>query len=115
MSQLTNAIALLTEEVSVQGTPQQPKDGTTEWYLLRARAIGLSWLKQQAQLDLGEDFVAADQHFQRVTRNLKGLDHGQIISDQAIGAVPNGKGPGGSSPQPSPGQASEDSNPSPRA
>lgn len=47
-SQLENAIAQLQDEVDLfqQGTKVQPKDDTSEWYLLRAKSLGLTYLKQ---------------------------------------------------------------------
>lgn len=43
---LKAAIEQLEKQVALQGTKQQPKEGETDWYLYRAAAIGLAWLRQ---------------------------------------------------------------------
>lgn len=45
---IDDAIALLEAEVAAfgQGTKDQPQEGTPEFFILRAKSIGLSMLKQ---------------------------------------------------------------------
>lgn len=51
---LASAIAQLSAEVAEfkQGTVTQPKEGAADWFLLRAKSLGLSYLKKAQQLAL---------------------------------------------------------------
>ena len=55
-TQLENAIQQLQDDVNSyqQGTKLQPKDDTCEWYLLRAKVLGLQYLKRLQTLGLGD-------------------------------------------------------------
>ncbi len=43
-----------------QGTNLQPKDGTVEWFKLRALNIGMTYLKRTQQLGAHSDLAAAE-------------------------------------------------------
>lgn len=49
---LERAIATLEAEVAgfKQGTPDQPREGTEGWYVLRAKSLGLSLLKRMRKI-----------------------------------------------------------------
>jgi hypothetical protein len=59
---LQRAIEQLQAEVDAfnQGTPSQPKDGTTEFFLLRAKALGLASLKQMEKGGVEGNIAAAE-------------------------------------------------------
>lgn len=59
---LDAAIAVLEEEIASfqQGTKDQPKEKTTDWFLLRAKSLGLSSLKTMAARQLADDPVGAE-------------------------------------------------------
>ncbi len=54
MSPLQSALASLQLEVDsfAQGTPRQPGEGTADWFTLRAKSLGLSYLKAIAAQNL---------------------------------------------------------------
>jgi len=56
------AIEQLQAEVNAfnQGTPSQPKDGTVEFFLLRAKALGLASLKQMEAAGVEGNTAAAE-------------------------------------------------------
>ncbi len=68
-----NAIAILEEEVAAfkQGTLDQPKEGTTDWFLLRAKALGLSHLRRMAQLSLHDNPAAAERFYRDCSKGMK--------------------------------------------
>ncbi len=70
---LQSAIEMLQAEVDDfgQGTSRQPKEGSADWFLLRAKSLGLSSLKRAAQLKVDKSPVAANRHFLAVSRVLK--------------------------------------------
>jgi hypothetical protein len=67
---LDTAISQLEAEIREygQGTLQQPKEHTKEWFLLRAAALGFSALRRMKQIGLGKD-PAADEIFYRSCAN----------------------------------------------
>lgn len=73
---LDAAIKVLEAEVSAfqQGTKHQPKEGSADWYLLRARALSLSHLKRMQQLNLQGDIAAAERHYRKCSNLVKGAD-----------------------------------------
>lgn len=75
MSNLDVAISQLQEESDAytQGSKVQPRDGTTEWYVLRAITIGLGFLKRAKQLELDNDVPAADRLYRAAAKASKGV------------------------------------------
>lgn len=73
---LDAAIKVLEEEVAAfqQGTKDQPKEGSVDWFLLRARALSLSHLKRMQQLNLQGDAAAAERHYRNCSNLVKGAD-----------------------------------------
>jgi hypothetical protein len=64
---IENAISQLQEEMEAygQGTQKQPKEGTTEWYLLRCCALGISYLRRIQELGVVEDPAAAERLYRK--------------------------------------------------
>lgn len=75
MTNLDTAISQLQEESDAytQGSKVQPRDGTTEWYVLRAITIGLGYLKRAKQLGLEDDVPAADRLYRAAAKASKGV------------------------------------------
>ena len=59
---LVAAIVALQEEIDSfnHGTQQQPKEGTTAWFMLRAKSIGMSYLKRLEQLGVENNPAASE-------------------------------------------------------
>ena len=72
---LERAIVQLEAEVADfrQGSPGQPKEGTPEWFLLRAKALGLSHLRRMQQLQVGGDPAAAERYYRGCSALFKQL------------------------------------------
>ena len=72
---LERAIELLEAEVADfrQGSPGQPKEGTPEWFLLRAKALGLSSLRRMQQLQVGGDPAASERYYRSCSALFKQL------------------------------------------
>jgi hypothetical protein len=70
---LDKAIEILQKEVEAfgQGTSGQPKDGTAEWFLLRAKSNGLSFLKRLKQLGIEESPAASERFSREIKRFVK--------------------------------------------
>lgn len=70
------AITMLEAELApfAQGSKQQPKDGTPEWFLLRAKAHGLTLLKRMVQLGVHESPKSSELFARSVGRFLKADD-----------------------------------------
>lgn len=70
---LDRAIQLLQAEVAAfgQGTKNQPQEKSTEWFLLRAKASGLSLLKRMQQLGIENDPAAAEHYYRRASKDAK--------------------------------------------
>ena len=70
---LTAAIRQLQAEVDDfrQGTVSAPKEGTQEWWVLRAKSLSLSTLKRADQLALGSSPQQAERFFGSCSRQLK--------------------------------------------
>lgn len=71
MTPLQAAIAQVQEELKDQGTERQAPEGSTGWWLARARALGLSWLRLAERLEMGERMIEADQHYRTAARRMK--------------------------------------------
>lgn len=69
---LPSAIAQLEAEVEDygHGTPRGPKEGTSDWFLLRAKRLALSSLRRASQLQLNEP-AAFNRHYRAVGKLLK--------------------------------------------
>jgi hypothetical protein len=75
MSAIDSAIARLEQELEDLGahaaaTSKRPAEGTSNWFLLRAKATGLSLLRQMNQLEL-LDAGSADAHYRAQLARLK--------------------------------------------
>lgn len=70
---LAQAITQLQAEVTSygQGTLTQPLPRSTEWFLLRAKAVGLSLLKQLQQDGVELDLVGAERRYLSMLRAAK--------------------------------------------
>lgn len=70
---LDKAIAVLEAEVEEfqQGTPNQPKEKTTDWYLLRAKVTGLGLLKQLKARGLDNDPAGCERFHRTHTKGMK--------------------------------------------
>lgn len=77
---IDRAIAKLDEEILSfnNGTKQQPAEGSTEWFLLRAKTLGRSALKRMRDLGVNEDPEAAEKHYRH---SLKGLKGDAVVED----------------------------------
>ena len=73
---LEAAIAVLEEEVASfqQGTKTQPLVKTTDWFLLRARALGLSTLRTMRARALEDDPVGAERFYRHSLGKMKAPD-----------------------------------------
>lgn len=67
------AVNLLQDEFDSygQGTVDQPADGTTGWYLIRAAALGLAYVKRLQALGLENDVPAAERYYTTCYRDFK--------------------------------------------
>jgi hypothetical protein len=70
---LRAAIQALQVEVSDfrQGTAQAPKEGSQDWWLLRAKSLGLSSLKRAEQMALENNAKGGERFFGSCSRLLK--------------------------------------------
>ncbi len=68
---LERAIATVEGELTALGlgTKDQPKEGTEGWYLLRAKSLGLSFLRQIRQVESNP--AALERHFKKATLEVK--------------------------------------------
>ena len=60
------------EELGLGGT-KQPAGGSTDWYILRAIALGLSHLRHVKQLGHGEKHLEADRIYKKALASNKEL------------------------------------------
>lgn len=90
------AIAQLEEQVAgfQQGTKAQPRDGSTEWFVLRALALGLTHLKRMRQLGVAGDHAAAERFYRHSGRLFKQLNvPDPVLVDREVlpdGTLPTG-------------------------
>jgi hypothetical protein len=75
---LDRAIEQLQAEVTAygQGTLTQPLPDTTEWFLLRAKTLGLSSLKRMRQLGVELDSSAAERYYRKSSKAVKAEEPG---------------------------------------
>ena len=68
-----SAIALLAAEIEAlgHGTSRAPKTGTADWYLVRAKALGLAALRQMQALGIEDDPTACDRLYKSLVREGK--------------------------------------------
>jgi len=67
------AIASLQSEVEdfQQGSGQQPKENSAAWFTLRAKALGLSYLKRVKQLEAHHDPATSDRFYRACSKQFK--------------------------------------------
>ena len=67
------AILALQAEVDdfAQGSKQQPKEDSADWFTLRAKAIGLSYLKRVKQLEAHWDASASELFYRQCSKQFK--------------------------------------------
>lgn len=96
MTPLQSAISLLQEEFDSygQGTPEQPKEGTSGWFLLRAHSLGLSYLKRLDGLQIDGDPAAAERLYRRGNVHFKAAEvpEPEVVEKETL---PNGQLPSG--------------------
>ena len=70
---IEQAIINLQAEVDsfAQGTEQQPKEGTVDWFRLRALSLGLTHLKRVKQLGVHNDPAAAERLYRTSNKTFK--------------------------------------------
>lgn len=70
---LKAAIDQLAAEIELfrPGTPAAPKEGTPDWFLLRAKSLSLSTLRRADQLMLGSNPPAAERFFNSCSKLFK--------------------------------------------
>ena len=70
---LDAAIAQLEVETALyaQVTQQQPGEGTQEWFVLRAKALGLSCLRRMKQLGVGDSPRSAELFYREASKYTK--------------------------------------------
>ena len=75
---LDRAIEQLQTEVTSygHGTPTQPKPESAEWFLLRAKTLGLSALRRMKQLGVAGDPAAAERYYRRSSNEVKAVAPG---------------------------------------
>jgi hypothetical protein len=76
MHAIDRAIAQLQEEVDAyhQGTAQAPLEDSPEWFVLRAKSLGLSHLKRARQLGAHEKPAAAERFYRACSKTFKTLE-----------------------------------------
>lgn len=96
MSNLANAVTELEEEVASfhQGTKTQPRDGSTEWFLLRAKVIGLSYLKRIEQLGVESDAGACERVYKLSAKTFKLAEVPEAVEVEKE-RLPDGSHPSG--------------------
>ena len=57
-----------------QGGALAPREGTKDWFLLRAYALGLSQLRRMKQLALDEEPAAAERFYRKASTTFKQLN-----------------------------------------
>lgn len=72
---LDRAIAQMEELISSfqNGSVQASREGTVDWFLLRAHALGLSSLRRMKQLEVGETPAAAERFYRGCSSTFKKL------------------------------------------
>ncbi len=81
-TQLEVAIQQLQADVDSyqQGTKNQPADDTTEWYLLRSKALGLTYLKQLQVQGLDGRARQCEQLYTKAGQHFKGVKLDQVAA-----------------------------------
>ena len=85
---LDRAIIMLEEEVASfqQGTKSQPTDGSADWFVLRAKALGLSHLRRIKLLELERDSGGAERLYRRSISQLKLIE--TPLPEAPVGGLP---------------------------
>lgn len=80
---IERAIARLEAEVEQSGVLRPGSDrlpaGSTEWYIARAKAIGMSALRQIAQEGIGDNAVAAEKRMKLLIRGNKQPEEKRVL------------------------------------
>lgn len=68
-----SAIILLEQELESlgHGTSRAPRAGTVDWYLVRAKALGLSALRRMEALGIADDPAAVERLYKSLVREGK--------------------------------------------
>lgn len=76
MSALSMALEVMQAEVTAfaPGTKTQPKERTTDWFLLRAKAAGLAYLQRVEQLGIAGDAGASERLYKAGSRHFKAAE-----------------------------------------
>lgn len=72
---IERAIVELEEQIAQYqpGTKQAPKEGTSEWFLLRAYALGLTHLRRIKQLGVESDVAASERFYRGASKTFKNM------------------------------------------
>ena len=70
---IARAIEQLEADIATygQGTNLQPAEGSAAWHILRAKSLGLSYLKRAAQLKLEGDPAATERFYRAACVHVK--------------------------------------------
>lgn len=70
---LDSALKLLDAQIEEygQGTPQQPAEGSTGWFMLRALSCGRMLLLRMKQLEAHDDPAAAERFYLQSSKSFK--------------------------------------------
>ena len=97
MSSLSNAIDALQEEIDGfnQGTSNQPKDNSTEWFLLRAKVVGHNYLRRIEQLGIENDAGACERIYKTGAKLFKTVEvppaESILVEKLPDGTLPSGR------------------------
>ena len=77
MNPLDQAIGILDAEIAEfkHGTKEQPREHTPEWYVLRAKSLGMTYLLRvrQQELHQHQDLSAAERYYRVCAKQFKQL------------------------------------------
>jgi hypothetical protein len=73
MTPLEDAVAQMQARVAEfgQGSAKQPKEQTTEWFMLRAAAAGLSFLQRMDTLKISHNAAACEELYRSAKKHFK--------------------------------------------
>lgn len=97
MSHLANARDELGGEIAQfnQGSKRQPKDHSTEWFLLRAKTLGNAYIQRVAQLGIESDPAACERLYKACLGAFKAAevpDAPEIVRERLPdGSLPSGR------------------------
>lgn len=73
MHPIESAIASLESELVEHGLGMNVQDNSPEWFLLRAKTLGLSYLRRAKQLEIQDDLAAADRYYRKCSETFKAV------------------------------------------